>query len=167
MNFLNVNWYQIFYWLSVADNVKTVTLTLWIVLGVYVLGASLAALGMFENAFNTWEKGSRRVFYIFSIGFLLSIFTWMFLPSKKDCMLIIAGGSVGTFLSTDSSSKALPADLTKYLHLKLNSELNELGDETKKELGLQTKKEEFVDKLKDFSKEQIIDYLKKDTTILK
>jgi hypothetical protein len=82
-------------------------------------------------------------------------------------MLIIAGGSVGSFITSDSSSRALPADLTKYLHLKLNAELNDLGTETKKELGVQTKKDEFMDKVKSFTKDEIIEYLQKDTTIIK
>lgn len=162
-----MNWYKVFYWLSVADNVKLVMCILSIVLGVYMFGAIAAALGVFEDNFRSWEKGSKRVFYIFSIAFFISIMSWAFLPSKKDAMLIIAGGSVGNFLTTDSSSRALPADLTKFLHLKLNAELNDLGQETKKELGLQSPKEEFLDKAKEFTKEQLIEYLEKDTILLK
>lgn len=162
-----MNWYQVFYWMSIADNVKGVFLTLSIILGIYFIFASVAAMGMFECKFSEWDKGTRKVFFVLTPIFFVSLFLWTFTPSKKDMMLIIAGGSVGNFITSDSSSRALPADLTRYLHLKLNAELEDLGSETKKELGLQSKKEEILDKFKDFTKEQLIDYLKKDTSILK
>lgn len=162
-----MNWYRVFYWMSIADNVKAVFLALSIVIGIYFIIATAAALGMFDAKFTEWEKGTKRVYFIFTITFLFSITLWTFTPSKKDMMLIIAGGAVGNFITSDSSSRALPADLTKYLHLKLNAELEDLGSATKKELGLQTKKEELIDKVKDFSKEQLIEYLKNDTTLVK
>lgn len=164
-----MNWYKVFYWMSIADNIKIVMLIMWVVFGIYTMISTFVALGANneDSVWSKWEKGSKRVFMIALITFISSIFLWTFIPSKKDCMLIIAGGSVGSFISSDSSAKALPADLTKYLHLSLNKELNDLGIDTKKELGLQSKKEEMLDKLKDFSKEQLIDYLQKDTTILK
>jgi len=164
-----MNWYKVFYWMSIADNVKAVMLTLWIVFGIYFLIASFVALGAKEssNSYKNWLPGQKKVYFLFTTIFFFSITLWTFTPSKKDMMLIIAGGSVGNFLTTDSSSRALPADLTRYLHLKLNAELDDLGSETKRELGLQTKKEEFMDKVKEFSKEQLIDYLKRDTSFIK
>jgi hypothetical protein len=155
--------------MSIADNVKTVMLTLWIIFGVYFGIATFVALGGGEKntSYKNWLPGQRKIYFLFSLIFFFCIVLWTFTPSKKDCMLIIAGGSVGNFITSDSSSRALPADLTRYLHLKLNSELNDLGSETRKELGLQSKKEETLDKLKDFTREELINYLKKDTSILK
>lgn len=84
-------------------------------------------------------------------------------------MLIVAGGAVGNFITTDTSSRAIPADITKFLHLSLNKEIDDLQKEVKtdirKELGVQSEKDKFIEKVEKLSKEQLIEFLKNDTTI--
>lgn len=164
MNLLEINWYQVFYWISIADNVKLIFAILSIVLGIYFIGASVAALGMFDTNFSRWENGTKRVFYIFTPMLFLSLILWTFTPSKKNMMLIVAGGSIGNFVSNDSSSKAIPAELTKYVRNFLKKESSDLDYETKVELGVETPKENLLNKVKDLTKEQMIEYLKTDTT---
>lgn len=185
---LNINWYQVFYWVSAADAFKTLV-GIIAVLSLVIL--ILSTIGYFfstnaasqevnsnnptdpskqsatYNEWMIWLKAWKRTFTLSIIITCISSILWALIPTKKDCLLIIAGGSVGSFISSDSASRALPADVTKYLHLKLNAEIQDLGSDAKKELGLQTKKDEFIDKVKDFSKEQLIEYLKNDTTIIK
>ena len=84
--------------------------------------------------------------------------------------MIVAGGAVGNFITTDTSAKSIPSDITKFLHLSLNKEIEDLQKEVKtdirKELGVQTEKDKFIDKVEKLSKEELIEYLKRDTTLL-
>ena len=151
-----MNWYKVFYLLSIADKVSGVMLALVIVTGIYTIVASVWALGLGDNPWKDWGTGAKRVYYIWTTTFFLSLILFTFLPSKKDCILIIAGGSVGNFITTDSSSLAIPADITKYLHVALNREISDLDTEFKKDMGMLTKKEEFIEKVKSLSKEEVI-----------
>ena len=185
---IEINWYQIFYWMSVADTVKTITGIVAIIL---TSATVISTIGYFVtsgytssearsgdtndpkqqtstfNEWMVWLKAWKRAFTLCLPITIIFGVLWALIPTKKDCLLIVAGGSVGSFISTDSSSKAIPADITKFLHLKLNAEIQNLDTETKKELGLQSKKDEFIDKVKDLTKEQLIEYLKNDTSIIK
>ena len=162
-----MNWYKIFYWLTVADNVKAVFLTLTIVCGIFTMLCTIGAYGAFENAYRNWESFSKRIYKIIAIIFLLSGLLWTFTPSKTDCLLIIAGGSVGNFITSDSSSQKIPADITKFLHLKLQDQILNSSDDIKRQLDMQTPKEKLMDKVKDLTKEQLIEYLKNDSTLIK
>ncbi len=64
----------------------------------------------------------------------------------------------------DSSAKQLPADITRFLHLSLQKEVSELGEEAKKELGLQSPKEKLIEKVKTMTKEELVEYLQSDST---
>jgi len=85
-------------------------------------------------------------------------------------MLIVAGGAVGNFITTDTSSRAIPADISKFLHLSLNKEIDDLQKEVqtdiRKELGIETQKDKLIQQVEKLTKEQLIEYLKNDTTIL-
>lgn len=183
MNILNVNWYKIFYWLSVADAFKVVIGTIAIISAIITLASVIGYLSSIGSAaeyagkdsdygkeeydsWQTWVKGWKRIMTIIIPICVISVTLWALAPTKKDAMLIIAGGSVGNFITTDSSSRALPADLTRYLHIRLNKELDDMGQKTKKELGIpMTKKETLISNVKELTKEQIVEYLQNDTTI--
>ena len=162
---LETDWYRVFYWFTVADNVKLITGILSVVFGIYFVIAVACALGATEDNWRSWEKGSKRVFFMFSSMFFICVFMWMLLPTKKDALIIITGGAVGNFVTKDSSSRAIPGDLTKFLHLYMKKEIEDLSSDTRAELGLQTPKETLVDKLKTLTKEEIIERLKNDTTL--
>lgn len=183
------NWYSIFYWLTVADGAKSFldyasnifTFFSIIAFAGYIITSFGRAAVVSANSLESeeedktnsdlrsWElakKFSTRLFYPMLI---LSILTWtayVMVPTKKDCLLIIAGGAVGNFMSTDSSAKQLPSDVTKFLHMSLQNEIKELGVEARKEFGMQTPNEKLIDKVQSLTKEQIIQYLKTDTTII-
>lgn len=158
-----MNWYSIFYWLSVADNVKEVTGWMAIVLGIYFLFACISALGAFEESFPKWEKGSKRVFYIFSTFFFISLFSWALLPSKKDSLMIIAGGGGLTFLTQDSSAKKLPSEVTNYLV----TEIKNLAKESEVNLGISDQKDKILDEVKNLSAKELIDKMKIDSNLTK
>lgn len=171
-----MNWYSVFYWFSVADNVST--FFAWVA----GLGTAASIIGLIITIFGTveldkndnedvksflqWRKWFWRIYIMAIIGWMGYVFT----PDKKDMLLIVAGGAVGNFLSSDSSAKKLPSDLTTYLHTAIQKEVADMKDipiETKKAMGLTTPKEEFVDKLKDLTKEEILERIKTDTTVVK
>ncbi len=118
------------------------------------------------NSWTVWVRAWRRVYTTCIIICVITSIAWMLIPSKKEMIVIIAGGAIGNFVTTDSSSKAIPAELTKYVRNYLVKESAELDIETKKELGLATPKETLIDKIKDLSKEEIIKQLQSDTTVI-
>lgn len=185
-----MDWYSIFYWLTVADKVKQffdTTSTLFTVLSVVffiaLIGFTWAkAFQISENKTRNNEEDTtnptlrglefakKRVQSLFYSFLALSLITWagyVAVPSKTDCLIIIAGGSVGNFITTDSSSTQIPKDVTRFLHLSLQKEISSLDADARRELGMQTPKEQLLDKVKDLTKEQLINYLQTDTTILK
>lgn len=177
-----MNYYSVFYWLTVADGVKEVfdtfsniftflTVISFIVYAILIgvsIDSKVSKKDDYEEVMR-WRKFVGRFYWTAQIICVITWLGWVFTPTKKDCMLIVAGGAVGNFITTDTSSKAIPADITRFLHLSLNKEIDDLQKEVKtdirKELGVQTQKEIFIEKAEKLTKEQLIEYLKNDTTI--
>jgi len=161
-----MNWYKVFYWFSVIDNISTFA---------YTLAGCLTAIVVISFVVKVFvddyeELILTRAKSIFKWSLPFACIFWvaaLLIPTKKQMLLIIAGGSVGNFIQGDSSVQKLPSDVTRYLHLSMKKEIENLSTETKEELGIATPKETAVSKMKEMTKEQIIDYLKNDTTLLK
>lgn len=176
-----MNYYSVFYWLTVADGVKEVfdtfsniftflTVIAFIVYAILIgvsIDSKVSKKDDYEEVMR-WRKFVGRFYWTCQIICIITWLGWVFTPTKKDCMLIVAGGAVGNFITTDTSSKAIPADITRFLHLSLNKEIDDLQKEVKtdirKELGVQTEKEKFIEKAEKLTKEQLIEYLKNDST---
>lgn len=150
---------------------------IWYAICIVVILASdlgsteLELRGEKENkSWMNYRKWSGRTFWFtFTLSLLLWI-GWAMTPTKKDCLLIIAGGSIGNFISNDSNATKIPGDVMKYFHLSLRNEIKDLELPTdvkqslNKDLGIKTDKEEFADKLKSLSKEELIKFIQSDTT---
>ncbi len=160
-----MNFYKIFYWLTVADNFKQFFITGIVIFMLVCLVSTISYFLFYDEKEN--QKMSRKWMWWGFPFCILFWFLYLFTPSKSDTLLIIAGGAVGNFVTSDSSSKAIPADISRFLHVKLQAEIEKSSDEVKKQLGIQSPKEQFMDKVKDLTKEQLIEYLKKDTTLIK
>ena len=181
-----MNWYSIFYWMTVADNVKytldilsNFSMTLFVLSLIAYIITSIGRAGTISyhstrdekednntpdiRAWDYIKKWSARSFRVFMISTVILWSLWAFVPSRKDCLLIVAGGSVGTFLTTDSSVRQLPADITQYLSLSLKKEIVRLKEDAADTTS--TRKEKLVDRMKDMTKEEIINYLKDDKSI--
>lgn len=181
-----MDFHWVFYGISVADGIKSafdVFSNIFTGLSVLSLVAFGIVIGVTADSTTTgddrvsalqWRKFIGKTFWF---SFVMCVFTWlgyMATPSKRDCLLIVAGGAVGNFITSDSSAKAIPSDITNFLHLSLKEEIQNIGTEVKddvkaeakKALDIQTPKDKFVDRLKDMSKEEIIRYLQTDTTIV-
>jgi len=177
-----MNYFSVFYWLTVADGVKNVfdtfsniftlftVLSLLIYLFIIGIGIDQKTNGKEEDYKDTllWRKLIGRFYWISQIICIITWLGYVFTPTKKDCLLIVAGGSVGNFITNDSSAKSIPCDITKFLHLSLNKEIDDLSKDVKtdirKELGVQTPKDKLLDGIGKMTKEQIIEYIKNDST---
>ena len=168
MFLLNTNWYKIFYWMTVADGVKEGSLVIGIITAI-ILGVYCVGYGIANSDGDTWVPGlwMKRTMYTLLIMCSIAWLARLFVPSKKDMLLIVVGGAVGNFITTDSSSRAIPADLTKYLHKALQKETEDLSDEARAELGMETPKQKLIRKAKTMGKDELIEWLKSDTTTLK
>lgn len=160
-----MNWYKIFYWFAVADKLSQI---LNVIAIVTVIGAAMSLIGYFISggaaaselekrgdkdrdylAWNAWKNLYKSAFITLSIICVITSILWAATPSKQEALLIIAGGSVGTFITSDSSARALPSEVTLLLREKIKSEIEEL------------KTPAVEDTLKNKTKEELIELLKK------
>jgi di/tricarboxylate transporter len=82
---------------------------------------------------------------------------WAFIPNRQDLLLIIAGGAVGNFVTTDENAKEIPADITKFLRKEILEATVNSDDYIKETLGIKATKDTLISK----SKEELIELLKK------
>lgn len=185
-----MNYYSVFYWLIVSDSVKKCfdvfsdmftifTVLSLVALVITIVGKSVTVSNQKltdvekENtnpdlrAWETARKLSSRIFYPMLVLCIITWFGYVLTPTKKDCLLIIAGGAVGNFITSDSSAKQLPSDVTKFLHMSLQEQMKDLSSDVKRELGVQSPKEKLIDKVKAMSKDELINYIQSDSTISK
>lgn len=164
-----MNYYKVFYWISVADKMSDVLGVLCIIFGIFT-GVSL--IGYFwstsecsssvnngstapehqntsYNEWNIWKKTWRNQFFLWVILFIIVTFSNIALPSKKDFLVIIAGGAVGNFITSDSSAKQIPGELTLLLREKLKSEIQDVSLTDKiKDTLISKSKEELMEIIK-------------------
>lgn len=176
-----MNYYNIFYWLTVSDGVKRffdVTSDIFTVITIFSgIVYIILAIGMAVDTDKTNKDipSYTKLFKIYTgrlmyPALFLCLITWVgyvATPSKKDCILIVAGGAIGNFLTSDSSAKQIPADAARFLHVSLQNEIKSAGMDLKHDLGIQTAKEKFLDKAKNMSKEELINLIQGDTNLIK
>ncbi len=152
-----MNWYAVFYLFSLADKIAAVSGTLAIITALLLGIIFLIALGGTDD----WDSGDWKIWRKFLYIFLPFTFffssVYMLVPDRKDMLLIIAGGSVGQFVTTDENAKQIPADVAKFLRHEIVHATAELqdGEKIRESLGLPT-----ADTLKDMTKEQLIKIIK-------
>ena len=145
MIFLEMDYTRLFYWLTVADNAK-----LFFAISAIFFGAIFAITqivrfvtsvdgtdGEFITKCNKWTWYSTPIFLLF-----LSM--WIFTPSKRDSLLIIAGGETMNFVASDESAKQIPKELTSFVV----TELKNMALDAKVNLNINSTKQEIADKIK-------------------
>lgn len=154
---------KIFYWLTVADSAKTVFLWMLIIFGVITIIATIAFFVNHEEH----EKEDRRLCrlwmwraYPFFLCFLL---LHVLIPSKKDSLLIIAGGQTLNFLTTDKSAKQIPKELSGFVL----TELKNMAKEASVDLNIASQKEKVIEKAKSMSSEELLQTIKNDSIFAK
>jgi heme/copper-type cytochrome/quinol oxidase subunit 4 len=166
MNFLSIDYTKLFYWLTVADNAKTFFAIFAIFFcAVFVITTLVRFTAFLEDGgpsegylkkINKWTWYSTPFMVMF-----LSL--WIFTPSKKDALLIIAGGQTVNFLTSDESAKQIPKELSSFVL----TELKQMASEAKVELGIQNQKDKILEAAKDMSAQELINYMKSDSTVAK
>lgn len=160
-----MNYTKIFYWLVVADNAITFfKAMIWI----FTIIAAIATISYFICVDSTEDdkkaqKMARKWMwwsYPFAIVFwLLYILT----PSKRDSLLIIAGGQTLNFLTTDSTSKQIPKELSNFVV----SELKNMAADAKVELSIENQKDKVLEEAKAMTSTELLDKMKVDTNFAK
>lgn len=190
-----MNWYSIFYALTVSEGIKNffdvtsnifswlavISLIILVILSIAKI-ASISENKLKDEASEKVDPDSRslslartyiRNFFYIMLG--LCLFTWIgyvITPTKKDCVMIIAGGTIGNFLQADTNARKIPGEVMKLGVVALQAwqdQIKDMTPEEKKAIGIQTpeekKKEDLKSKLVGMTKEEIIKYV--DSTLLK
>jgi len=162
------NWYSIFYWLTVSDGIKSALNPLIIIfsfvsaislVGYFISSGYLASElnSGYKNerdaaSWGVWVRTWKNTFFTGIFILLLSTFAYVLIPSKKDALIIIAGGTVGNFVTQDSSARKIPAEVMNLLRVKIKEEINETT--------IREAIEGQTDTLKNKSKAELLEILK-------
>lgn len=136
-----MNYYWLFYLISIVGNLS-------IALGWIAGVCSLLSLafwlmgGSEEDCKNNpvkvaAYKKNRKLFFIIAF---ISWIVFALTPTKKDSLFILAAGTVGNFMTQDSSAKRIPSEIATYLSTELEKQIKEnvsgkaVEDMTKEEL---------------------------------
>ena len=153
-----MSWYTLFYLFTVLD--KLAIAFQWGA-GIFTIATIFLTIVYFINKDRLTNhnktdglhwlsviKWPHRLSIFFCIIFWLLI---VFTPTRKDMIIIIAGGAVGEFVTKDSSAQKLPADITRFLRGEILKATAELSDEAKQSIGIETE----ADRIKKLSKEEL------------
>jgi hypothetical protein len=119
----------------------------------------LVFLGVYLSLNENSEKQTRdyikywldtfKKFLIYSLS--ICIVTWalyVFCPSKKDALIIVAGGAVGNFITSDSSARQIPSELTLLVREEIRSEISRIKDHLVPDTLQSKTKEELIEMYK-------------------
>ena len=156
-----MNYTELFYWLTVADNAKTFFGTFAVLFtGIFII-TQLVRIFTDNKSYNSnyvkdfYDKCNKWTW--FSTPFMLLFLTlWIFTPNKKDALLIVAGGTTLNYLSTDSVAKQIPRELSTFVL----TELKNMASDAEVDLNISSEKDRIIKTAKSLSGEELIDYLK-------
>lgn len=155
-----MNWYTLFYLFTVLDKLANAFMTGAIIC---TIGFVILSIVYFINKDRLTSHTNKQVEgqhwlnvikWPHRTSIILGIFFWLLIvltPTRKDMIIIIAGGAVGEFVTKDSSAQKLPADITRFLRGEILKATAELSDEAKQSIGIETE----ADRIKKLSKEEL------------
>jgi hypothetical protein len=158
-----MNYTKLFYWLTVADNAKTLFVTfIWIFTIISVIATcSYFYAGMEEE--NETQKMCRKWMW-WSYPFMILFWSlYIFTPSKKDALLIVAGGQTLNFLTSDSTAKQIPHELSSFVV----TELKNMAENAKVDLGIASQKDKILEEAKNMTANQLMDKMRVDSNFAK
>ena len=158
-----MNYTKLFYWLTVADNARIFFSTFTTIFTVIAVIATIANF-ICAGEDNDDDRSLARSWMKWSIPFATLFWALVvFTPDKKDALLIVAGGGVINYLSSDSTAKEIPHELLVFT----KTELQNMSQEAKVNLGIQSEKDKILEEVKNMSSQQVLDRMKVDTTFAK
>jgi hypothetical protein len=140
----------------VADNAKAMFIT-FVVIFTFISG--IATIAYLSTGDDDESQSMSRKWMWWSYPFM--IFFWfltIFTPSKKDALLIVAGGQTLNFLTTDESAKQIPSELSGFIL----TELKNMASEAQVELGIKDQKERLIEESKTMTTEELLKRMNED-----
>ena len=158
-----MNYTELFYWLTVADNARDMfRVGLVIFTGVAVISTAANFICRGNNEHDVAVQARKWMWWSYPFMFLFwSLF--IFTPSKKDALLIVAGGQTMNFLTTDKSAKQIPHELSTFIV----TELKNMAADAKVDLNIKDQKEKLLDEAKNMTAKELMEKMKVDTTFAK
>lgn len=158
-----MNYTELFYWLTVADNARrmfVVGITIFTAVAFISTAANFLSRGDGDN--DIADQARKWMWWSYPFMFLFwSLF--VFTPSKKDALLIVAGGQTMNFLTTDSTAKQIPHELSNFVV----TELKSMAAEAQVDLNIKGQKEKILDEAKNMSAKELMEKMKVDSTFAK
>lgn len=166
-----MNYTNLFYWLTVADNAKTMFV---VFICIFTGIALIATLGYLiyshsdsSNGQTESDKESQRMarkWMWWSYPFMILFWSlYVFTPNKKDALLIVAGGTTMNFLTTDSTAKQIPHELTSFVV----TELKNMAKNAEVDLNIGSQKDKILDEAKNMSATELMEKMKVDSNFAK
>lgn len=158
-----MNYTELFYWLTVADNARTMfTVGIMIFTAVAVISTVVNFIAIGDGDNNTAMQARKWMWWSYPFMFLFWSL-YVFTPSKKDALLIVAGGQTMNFLTTDSTAKQIPHELSNFVV----TELKSMAAEAQVDLNIKGQKEKILDEAKNMSAKELMEKMKVDSTFAK
>lgn len=134
-----MNFYWLFYFLSIVENL-TITfaivwgfsLAIWVVFtAIWMYNKGERATyndgdGRYYKQHDLWVKLSTKFIRVFLPLFIVFCTLFIFTPSRNGILLIVAGGAIGEFITSDENTKEIPAELAEWFRAEISSEMREL-----------------------------------------
>lgn len=153
-----MNWYKLFYWMTVADNARSFFVVFAAIFTTIAVIVTLWHLVDDDNR----EDSSKWIFW--SYPFMILFWSLLiFTPNKRDTLLIVAGGGTMNFLTSDSTAKQIPHELSNFVV----TELKNMGVEAKVDLGIASQKDRILDEAKKMTTEQLLEKMRVDSNFAK
>jgi hypothetical protein len=162
-----MNYSKLFYWLVVADNMKSLFTTFIVI---FTAIAAISTIAYFicaadsSDPDNPDHQAMARKWMWWSYPF--AILFWMLqiaTPSKKDSLLIVAGGQTLNFLTSDSTAKQIPHELSNFVLV----ELKNMAKDADVELGIKDQKEKILNEAKSMTSDELIERMGSDSNFAK
>jgi hypothetical protein len=168
-----MNYTKLFYWLTVADNAKTFFGITIAILTIAVVVCIIAFVSISSSGSYYGEPGklertndfklTRKYFFPFLVSLVLFWSLYIFTPSKKDALLIVAGGQTMNFLTTDSTATQIPHEVLNFVV----SELKYMAEEAKVDLGVSSAKDKILEEAKEMTSEELLKKINEDENFRK
>jgi hypothetical protein len=156
-----MNYTKLFYWLTVADNAKSLFVTFTCIFTSISVIATLTWFIMQEE--DETQKMCRKWMW-WSYPFMILFWSLdIFTPSKKDALLIVAGGQTLNFLTSDSTAKQIPHELSSFVV----TELKNMAENAKVDLNIASQKDKILEEAKNMTANQLMDKMKLDSNFAK
>lgn len=164
-----MNYIKLFYWLVIADNARDMFISFTVIFTIIAIISTLCFIfGREDDGYLTCpndglaERSKKWIW--FSYPFLILFWgLYIFTPSKKDALLIVAGGGTLNFLTTDSTAKKIPHEMSNFIL----TELKNIAVENQVELNIKDQKNKILEETKKMNSEELLQKMKSDSILKK